>query len=63
MEIRLTLLELVIVILGLLTSGTLFGIALSNDFSNLNTLVYSIGSLLVSLTLMIRKRFKVSGVK
>ena len=60
MEVRLNIFELIIVVMGLLTSGAILGIAIANDFSRPSGLYYSAGILLVSLSVIMRKRYKLA---
>jgi hypothetical protein len=61
MEIRLKIWELIIVTLGFFASGTILGMAVNDDFSNPARLLYSAGILIVSLTIIVRKRYKLSA--
>jgi hypothetical protein len=58
MEIRLKIAELIIVILCLFASGATLGITITGNLSVTSGFLYSAGMLLPSLTIIIRKRFK-----
>ena len=60
MEIRLKFFELLIVVTGLLSSGAILGIAIASDFSRPFSLVYAAMTLLVSLSVIMRKRYKLA---
>ena len=57
MEIRLKIIEMVIVVIGLISSGVTFGIAITNNLRT-DMFVYAVSLLIVSLSIIIRKRFK-----
>ena len=59
MEIRLKIPELTLVILGLFSSGAMLGIAMADNFQGTDAHFYSAGALIVSLTLIVRKRYKI----
>ena len=58
MEVRLKTLELVIVIAGLFFSGLVMGKTIAGSYTMVYGILFSLGSVLPPLTLIIRKRYK-----
>ncbi len=60
MEIRLKIYELLLLALGLIFIGIIVGLTLANDFSVKNGIIYSFMILFPVLSIIFRKRYKLT---